>query len=66
MPSAGFKPAIPETEWLQTYAFDCAATGIGLQAYYLHVHPVINFKFLLNQEEQSYFTVTVKFQTVLQ
>jgi len=30
MPSAGFKPVIPEIEQLQTYALDCSATGIGL------------------------------------
>jgi len=26
---AGFEPAIPASERLQTYALDCAATGIG-------------------------------------
>jgi hypothetical protein len=29
MPRAGFKPAIPATKQPQTYALDCAATGIG-------------------------------------
>jgi hypothetical protein len=30
MHSAGFEPAIPEIEQLQTYVLDCAAIGIGL------------------------------------
>ena len=29
MPSAGFEPETPESERPQTYALDCAATGIG-------------------------------------
>jgi hypothetical protein len=29
MPSAGFEPAIPAGEQLQTHALDCSATGIG-------------------------------------
>ena len=29
MPSAKFEPAIPESEWPQTYTLDRAATGIG-------------------------------------
>jgi hypothetical protein len=29
MPRAEFEPAIPATKWLQTYALECAATGIG-------------------------------------
>jgi hypothetical protein len=29
MPSAGFKPAIPQIEWPQAYVFDRTATGIG-------------------------------------
>ena len=31
MPTAGFEPAIPASEWPQTYALDHAATGIGLE-----------------------------------
>ena len=30
MPSAGFVPAIPTSEWLQTYVLKRAAAGIGL------------------------------------
>ena len=30
MPSAGFEPAIPAGERLQTYTLDGAANGIGL------------------------------------
>jgi len=29
MPLAGFEPTISAGEWPQTYALDCAATGIG-------------------------------------
>jgi hypothetical protein len=29
MPPAGFEPAIPASEWLQTHALDRAATGMG-------------------------------------
>jgi hypothetical protein len=29
MPSEGYKPAIPATKLLRTYALDRAATGIG-------------------------------------
>jgi len=29
MPSAGFYPAMPAIKRLETYAFDCTATGIG-------------------------------------
>ena len=29
MPSVGFEPAIPASEWPQTHALDRAATGIG-------------------------------------
>jgi hypothetical protein len=29
MPSAGLEPAMPGTKRAQTYALDCAATGIG-------------------------------------
>jgi hypothetical protein len=29
MPQVGFKPVIPATKRLQTYALDCVATGIG-------------------------------------
>jgi hypothetical protein len=32
---AGFEPAIPASERLQTYALDCAATGIGIILYYM-------------------------------
>jgi hypothetical protein len=28
--SVGFKPAIPNNRWLQTYALDCAAFRIGM------------------------------------
>jgi hypothetical protein len=29
MPSMGFEPAIPASEWTQIHALDRAATGIG-------------------------------------
>jgi hypothetical protein len=29
MPPVGFEPIIPASEWPQTHALDCAATGIG-------------------------------------
>jgi len=29
MPSEGFEAAIPAIEWLQTYAIESTATGIG-------------------------------------
>jgi hypothetical protein len=31
MPPVGFEPAVPRSEWTQTYALDRAATGIGGQ-----------------------------------
>jgi hypothetical protein len=31
MPRAEFEPATPATKRPQTYALDCAATGIGMQ-----------------------------------
>jgi hypothetical protein len=34
MLSAGFEPAIPAEVRLQTYTFDCTATGIGITKYY--------------------------------
>jgi hypothetical protein len=34
MPLAGFEPATPATKLPQTYALDCAATGIGHNIYY--------------------------------
>jgi len=37
MTPAGFEPAIPASEWAQTYAFDRAAAAAGLTyLYYLH------------------------------
>ena len=42
MPTAGFEPATPESEWLQTYALDRAATETGItkfeEKYYTIVH----------------------------
>jgi len=38
MPPAELKPAIPASQWLQTHALDCAATGIG------HVHLAENIQ----------------------
>ena len=31
-PAAGIEPVIPESEWPQTHALECAATGIGILA----------------------------------
>ena len=31
MPTAGFEPAIPASEWPQTLAIDCSTTGIGFR-----------------------------------
>jgi len=36
MPPAGLEPAIPASEWPQTYNSDRAATGIGQKNYHLH------------------------------
>jgi len=30
MSPAGFKPAVPTSEWPQTHFLDCVASGIGL------------------------------------
>ena len=41
MPPAEFEPAIPASEWTQTYALDRAATGIGffiLMNYKMYLH----------------------------
>jgi hypothetical protein len=37
MALAGFEPATPSSERLQTHALDCAATGIGLADTYTAV-----------------------------
>ena len=34
MPPAGFEPAIPADERLQTHALDRSATGIGMKVFY--------------------------------
>jgi hypothetical protein len=47
MPSAGFKPAIPASERLQTHAFDRAATGIGKNTLYTHgIGKILKYKIL--------------------
>ena len=33
MPPAGFEPAFPASEWLQTRALYCVATGIGVSSH---------------------------------
>ena len=56
MPTAGYEPAIPETERSQTHALDRAATGIGLQ------HRIIFAKFctLLGKRKPSDYSVHCK------
>jgi hypothetical protein len=41
MPSAGFKPAIPASERLQTYTLDRMATGIGFCP---HIGPILTLR----------------------
>jgi hypothetical protein len=43
MSSAGFEPAIPAIEHLQTYALDRTATGIGVRIIYMSFrHEIVN------------------------
>jgi len=37
MPPVGFEPMISASEWPQTYALDCAATGTGYMLPYKHI-----------------------------
>jgi len=39
MPSVGFEPTVSAGERAQTYAMDCAATGISKYVAYLKVRP---------------------------
>jgi hypothetical protein len=42
MSLAGFEPAIPASEWPQTYALDGTVTGIGVYNNYVIVNTVLN------------------------
>jgi hypothetical protein len=37
MPPAGYEPAIPAGERLQTHALDRSATGIGMNCFLKHI-----------------------------
>jgi len=53
MLSAGFEPAIPASERLQTHAFDRAATGIGKNTLYTHgIEKISKFKILYSPFSQ--------------
>jgi hypothetical protein len=47
MPSEGFEPAITAIKQLQTYALDCAATGIGN----INIYKIITLVFSYNRCE---------------
>jgi hypothetical protein len=53
MHSAGFEPAIPASERLQTHAFDRAATGIGKNTLYTHgIEKISKYKILYSPFSQ--------------
>jgi hypothetical protein len=59
MPSAGFEPAIPANERLQTHAFDRAATGIGKNTLYTHgIENISKYKILYSPFSQYVASMT--------
>ena len=62
MPSAGFEPAIPEIERLQTYALDRRAAGFGPVRRSVSPNLSLVQECYMVQEQNFYhFTVTAKF-----
>ena len=59
MPPTGFEPAIPASEWLQIYALDRAATGIGLSIMYVNVLCIKHVKYSHEQNLLSELPNTV-------
>jgi hypothetical protein len=53
MSSAGFEPAIPASQRLQTHALDRAATGIGRQKYIQSTNLIITALHFINSDDME-------------